>query len=348
MTSVFITIIIQCILSIFLIYNFKNKEHQLKYLYLYLLVITVDFVHEFLLYQYYSDITILSDIPSSFRYIKGPLLFFFISKKTSKNKIVLHSLPFIFAFTLNICILISIVIDMELSRLYEFYKILFIIYPFYWIAYLIFCIYKINKQGSFSKKINIEYTKYLLYFIFSTVTAMMILYYTNTSFTQKHIETIRQIYSSLFLVQFALIVMIHLKSQQFVSAENNSTKKEKYSSTNTTEEEIQKICNDIQNGFVVQKLHQNENLTLGDFSSKINYSRHQVTEAISIGLQTNFYDLVNKYRINTFIEILKKSPNQNITDVFYESGFKSKATFYKYFKKYQNMSPKAFKDSLTS
>ncbi|MEL4306850.1 helix-turn-helix domain-containing protein [Joostella sp. CR20] len=142
--------------------------------------------------------------------------------------------------------------------------------------------------------------------------------------------------------------MIHLKSQQFVSAENNSTKKEKYSSTNTTEEEIQKICNDIQNGFVVQKLHQNENLTLGDFSSKINYSRHQVTEAISIGLQTNFYDLVNKYRINTFIEILKKSPNQNITDVFYESGFKSKATFYKYFKKYQNMSPKAFKDSLTS
>ena len=49
----------------------------------------------------------------------------------------------------------------------------------------------------------------------------------------------------------------------------------------------------------------------------------------------NFFELINKYRINEALDILKNDTQKklNIIDVAYEVGFNNKVTFNKSFKK---------------
>ncbi|MDZ7608951.1 MAG: helix-turn-helix domain-containing protein [Cyclobacteriaceae bacterium] len=61
-------------------------------------------------------------------------------------------------------------------------------------------------------------------------------------------------------------------------------------------------------------------------------------------MATNFYDFINKYRVDEFIGKLNNPANEFYTllALAHESGFNSKATFNSVFKKNTGLTPSAF------
>ena len=91
-------------------------------------------------------------------------------------------------------------------------------------------------------------------------------------------------------------------------------------------------------------------LSLETFAKQLNLPKRQVSECINNGLQLPFIDFVNKHRVGYFMEQLKAENNQkfSLLGLAFDSGFNSKSTFNRVFKKFAGMSPSAYQKKLTS
>ena len=82
-------------------------------------------------------------------------------------------------------------------------------------------------------------------------------------------------------------------------------------------------------------------LTIDDLSDNINIPKHHLSHAISAGLNTSFYDLLNNYRVEEVKRRLKAGATNNysLMGIATESGFGSKSSFYRIFKKKTGSTP---------
>lgn len=90
-----------------------------------------------------------------------------------------------------------------------------------------------------------------------------------------------------------------------------------------------------------EKPYLNPELNLSDLAQELNMTRAQLSQVINNGFQKNFNDFVNGFRINTFKEKLRDGEHKQLSllGVAYDSGFNSKATFNRVFKKLTQISP---------
>jgi len=93
------------------------------------------------------------------------------------------------------------------------------------------------------------------------------------------------------------------------------------------------------------KPYLDENLSLGDLAERIDLTDKRLSELLNRHLNTNFYDFVNTYRIEAFKQKLSDVRFENFTllALAFESGFKSKTSFNRVFKKNTGMSPSEYK-----
>lgn len=96
-----------------------------------------------------------------------------------------------------------------------------------------------------------------------------------------------------------------------------------------------------------EKIYREPDLTLAQLSSKLNHSPNIVSETINSVARKSFYQYINDFRVKEFIEIANLPKNQRFTFIAlaYECGFKSKTTFYKYFKHTTGKTPTDFFDT---
>jgi len=87
-------------------------------------------------------------------------------------------------------------------------------------------------------------------------------------------------------------------------------------------------------------------LTLQDLADEVDIPSYQVTQAINEGLGKNFYDLVNRYRVEEAKRLLSDpgSRTNKILTVGMDAGFNSKTTFNTVFKKFTGLTPSEFKE----
>jgi AraC-like DNA-binding protein len=85
-------------------------------------------------------------------------------------------------------------------------------------------------------------------------------------------------------------------------------------------------------------------LSLQYIANKLNIPRNHLSYIINEYTKLNFYDFINKYRIESAKKLLENfnSEKFNMLYIAYESGFKSKSTFNKVFKKFTNFSPSEY------
>ena len=93
-----------------------------------------------------------------------------------------------------------------------------------------------------------------------------------------------------------------------------------------------------------EKVYKINNISLDLLSDKLSTTRHNISQVINEHFEINFFNLINKYRIQEAQEIFKEDwqKNLNIIDVAYEVGFNNKVTFNKAFKEVTKLTPTQF------
>ncbi|MEM1119295.1 MAG: helix-turn-helix transcriptional regulator [Bacteroidota bacterium] len=97
-----------------------------------------------------------------------------------------------------------------------------------------------------------------------------------------------------------------------------------------------------------EQLYLNPTLTLSDLAQAIRLTDKKLSTFINQELDTNFYELVNNYRINAFQAAIQTAENQHLTiwGIANKCGFNSKTSFNRIFKKRMKMTPSQYQKAL--
>lgn len=104
----------------------------------------------------------------------------------------------------------------------------------------------------------------------------------------------------------------------------------------------------IQAYFYDEKLYLDTNLKIKEAAQKIGVNEKTLSEFLMLEYKMSFKDFVNTLRIDEFKSLLKNTENTqySLLGLANESGFKSKATFYRVFKKKEGITPNEYLKSL--
>ncbi len=102
------------------------------------------------------------------------------------------------------------------------------------------------------------------------------------------------------------------------------------------------------NGFIElmekEKMYNDSELTLSKISELLKINPKYLSLILNKHLHSSFPDIVNKYRIETTKQLLKKNNNMTIQQIMYEVGYNSKSAFNKHFKRITGCTPSEYKE----
>ncbi len=96
------------------------------------------------------------------------------------------------------------------------------------------------------------------------------------------------------------------------------------------------------------KVYLNSDLSIQILASYLGITDKKCSHALSKGLDTNFNQFINKYRIEAFVEKMQEGRHKELTllGIAYECGFESKSTFNRSFKRLKGHTPSQYIKSL--
>lgn len=118
----------------------------------------------------------------------------------------------------------------------------------------------------------------------------------------------------------------------------------KYQNSGLTDAFSEELKRNLVRLFEEDKVYRDSSLNLELLSEKLNTTRHNTSQVINEHFGMNFFELINKFRINEVIDIFNEDTHGNlhIIDVAYEVGYNNKVTFNKAFKKETTLTPSQF------
>lgn len=125
---------------------------------------------------------------------------------------------------------------------------------------------------------------------------------------------------------------------------------EKYQNINFNKEKIEKMASEVESLMKRPEVFTNPSLRLEDLSRRLRVPSYLITQVINLGLGQNFSDLVNKARVE-YVKELMLDPeygSETIMNLAYKAGFNSKSTFNVAFKKFEGMTPSAYRRQKSS
>jgi AraC-like DNA-binding protein len=90
-------------------------------------------------------------------------------------------------------------------------------------------------------------------------------------------------------------------------------------------------------------------LSLSGLAKSMSMGRAQLSQLINEGMGENFYDFINKYRVEE-VKRLMADPSMkhyNLLGIALEAGFKSKSTFNLTFKRFTGLTPTEYRRNIT-
>jgi AraC-like DNA-binding protein len=221
-----------------------------------------------------------------------------------------------------------------------------------YLQFLIYCLYaiheirlyriKIKESYSSLKKINLVWLNIVIWgFMFSWLINCLsiILYYFHSPEFVQEAFSFFNIFS--FLVFFNIIFFKAWTTPEIFKAGSENVK---YQSSELDEVQAGKFLDTLQFHMKTQKPYINPLLTINVLSEQLSIPVKYLSQVINENLHQNFYDFVNTYRTE---EVKRKlSSNEklkiDLVSLGFESGFNSKASFFRVFKKNTGQTPKQF------
>jgi len=147
----------------------------------------------------------------------------------------------------------------------------------------------------------------------------------------------------IFTPEERLIVSSQVEENVEVNTESN-TDKIKYIHSALPESTADEIAKLIEKTLLEKQLFLNEKLTLTELAKVLEIKSHTVSQVINQRMQTNFYKLINSYRIQQAVSLLEDdNVNWPIERIALESGFGNRVTFNKAFKEQMNCTASEYK-----
>ena len=87
----------------------------------------------------------------------------------------------------------------------------------------------------------------------------------------------------------------------------------------------------------------NPELSLDLLANELGVSAKHLSQCINGRFHQNFFDYVNSYRVAEAKKLLRDRPQDTISEIMFEAGFNSKATFNRIFKKQTAMTPTQYR-----
>lgn len=144
-----------------------------------------------------------------------------------------------------------------------------------------------------------------------------------------------------FLLVNALFIYSLLYAHQLLETKDKPKEKEVAVAAEMSPDVIARIRNTMEK----QQLYLTQNLNIEDFARQVGIHYREVSSIINKEFNTNFFEFVNEYRVNRAKQMLldPQYAQMTILDILLESGFNSKSSFHRFFKRYTGMSAAEFR-----
>ncbi|MET0753659.1 MAG: helix-turn-helix domain-containing protein [Pyrinomonadaceae bacterium] len=221
---------------------------------------------------------------------------------------------------------------------------------FLWLAIKHYRKYRawLDENFSDTEKIKFDWLRNFLYVFTFVLVAGAIFDFTD-SFV-FHLSYIQYFYFELILalVTYYLAIAGYLRSET-IELEFNEVKSveiEDARKTLLSEEDLENFKIKLQKLMENEKPFLNPQITLNDLAKNLGVNSAVLSYAINRGFGRNFNDFINEFRISEVKAKLRKGEAASLTllGIALDSGFNSKATFNRAFKKITGTSPKEFQE----
>ena len=303
-------------------------------------------------YQYYFPNTLL--MSTSFALLYGPLIYLYF-KMTAlgyklKWKDTLHFVPAL-VLLVYLIPLYSLSADKKFAILFEQQDILVVeakfiiaaqVISLLLYAYLTIKIYrdiknKIRQGGVmrlWQRNIIAIYITFAVAFVFYFLTTSGIfdspLFY--------HFQIITMVCLVLYVAYISYIRPEIFKGEVKLA---DPIELFKYRKSSLTESFSEELKDQLVRLLEEEKIFKQNTLNLDELSLMLSTTRHNTSQVINEHFDMNFYELINKFRIEEAVAIINKmnGEKKSIIEIAYEVGFNNKVTFNKSFKKFHQVTP---------
>lgn len=135
-----------------------------------------------------------------------------------------------------------------------------------------------------------------------------------------------------------------------ISENISSEKTEKYEKSSLTPDQSLQYLDSLNTLIGEEKPYLETKITLKEISERLNVHPNHLSQVINEQLKVNFYDFINKYRVEEFKKRLIADESKKFTLLAhaYDSGFSSKSSFNEVFKKFTGITPSQYQKDIRS
>ncbi|MEQ9424885.1 MAG: helix-turn-helix domain-containing protein [Cyclobacteriaceae bacterium] len=195
------------------------------------------------------------------------------------------------------------------------------------------------------KRYLLFYNGFLIYLISAPFISLSTSLFSINEIAENYLAISRFLYMPMAIIIYSIIFL-------FVLIESNELKSlflgEKLRLSEETIETKPLIKDKLQTYLLDQKLFKKHNLGIQELAARVGIKDKVLGEYFLHEHRTNFQNFLNILRVEEFKE-LSRNPdysNLSIYGIANESGFKSKATFYRAFKKKEGITPNEYLKSI--
>ena len=115
-----------------------------------------------------------------------------------------------------------------------------------------------------------------------------------------------------------------------------------------SKEQHERIGSEVVEFMKEEKPYLNPELKQSELAEKLQLSLHQLSEVLNQTFKENFNSFINRYRVEEAKRLMKDAKNKHskVLAIAYESGFKSKTSFYRAFKALEGKTPAEYRNDI--
>lgn len=306
-------------------------------------------------------------LDDGFFFLYGPLIYFYVRRLVYvdlrwKAKDLLHLIPYV-AWCLYLVYTVVVLNPEEQRQMTQkivtaslpawMYLIGLSVYvytiTYLWLANRTLSTYRsvIKNKYSSVDKINLSWLKFIIQ-SFAAITVIAMIHNVIPvlgNFVFLYASLILLLIFTFFFINRVLVKALN-QPEIFAGIELEEAR-EKYTGSKLKEDELEHYYSHLLTILEKEKLYLNPELTLQTLADGMQISSKVLSQVINQRSGKNFFDLINSYRCEE-AKILMRTSDTKVTilEILYESGFNSKSSFNKEFKKLNGTTPTEYRKSV--